>query len=156
MWKFLKKLLPSKKRTLPETIYNEEKKYTTYIDIANCFNDFFSSIASKLTKDLGPPQAVHESLLTPKTLDLPPVSSERVTNVIRKLKNVKGSGVDGISMSFVKSLSKSAYKNFVCALTKLINFSFASGSFPSFWKDAKVVPVFKAGDNENVDNYRPI
>ena len=154
MWKTLKKLLLSKKRALPETIYNGGKKYTTNIDIANCFNEFFSSIASKLTKDLGPPQAVDESLLTRKTLDLPPVSSERVTKVIGKLKNVKGIGLDGISMNFVKSLSKS--EKFISVLTKLINFSFASGSFPSLWKDAKVVPVFKAGDNENVDNYRPI
>ena len=90
MWKILKKLLPSKKRALPETIYNREKKYTTYIDIANCFNEFFSSITSKLTKDLGPPQAVDESLLTHKSLNLPLVSSERVTNVIRKLKTSKG------------------------------------------------------------------
>ena len=44
----------------------------------------------------------------------------------------------------------------MCALTKLINFSFASGSFPSLWKDAKVVPVFKAGDSDDVDNYKPI
>ena len=99
--KHFENLLPSKKRALPETIYNGEEKYTTYIDTANCFNEFCNSSTSKLAKDFGPPQALDESSLTHKNLEIPLVSSERVTRVIRKLKNFKGTGLDGISTSFV-------------------------------------------------------
>ena len=42
---------------------------------------------------------------------------------------------------------------FVNALTKLIDASFDSGVFPSSWKSAKVVPVFKSGDPSDVDNH---
>ena len=57
-------------------------------------------------------------------------------------------------MKLVKILGKSEV--FVNALTKLIDASFDSGVFPSSWKSAKVVPVFKSGDPSDVDNYRPI
>ena len=57
-------------------------------------------------------------------------------------------------MKLVKMLGRSEV--FVNALTKLIDASFDSGVFPSSWKSAKVVPVFKSGDPSDVDNYRPI
>ena len=34
--------------------------------------------------------------------------------------------------------------------------SLQSGIVPSAWKKAKVVPLFKSGDKNNTDNYRPI
>ena len=33
---------------------------------------------------------------------------------------------------------------------------FTDGCFPSEWKDALIVPVFKQGDRHNPGNYRPI
>lgn len=40
-------------------------------------------------------------------------------------------------------------------VTRLINFSFSSGSFPSSWKTAKVSPLSKNGDSRDVQNLRP-
>lgn len=57
-------------------------------------------------------------------------------------------------MNFVKILSKS--DRFGCTLSLLINHSFNSGVFPFAWINAKLVPIFKPGVVENVDNYRPI
>ena len=41
-------------------------------------------------------------------------------------------------------------------LASIINNSFYSGKFPNSLKLAKVIPIFKAGDRQNVSNYRPI
>ena len=41
-------------------------------------------------------------------------------------------------------------------LTTLINVSVQNGRFPSRLKDAKIVPVFKDGDETDPCNYRPI
>ena len=41
-------------------------------------------------------------------------------------------------------------------LGDLINLSFNSGKFPNCIKTAKVTPIFKKGDQDNCNNYRPI
>ena len=41
-------------------------------------------------------------------------------------------------------------------LPKLINNCFSQGYFPSCLKIAKVTPIFKEGDNEEMGNWRPI
>jgi hypothetical protein len=38
----------------------------------------------------------------------------------------------------------------------MFNLSVTSATFPSLWKQIAVIPVFKKGDNTNVNNYRPI
>lgn len=41
-------------------------------------------------------------------------------------------------------------------LTILFNLSLSSNCIPSQWKEAFIVPVFKKGNRQNPDNYRPI
>ena len=41
-------------------------------------------------------------------------------------------------------------------LTTIINLSLAKGKVPDEWKAARVIPLFKKGKIENLDNYRPI
>ena len=40
-------------------------------------------------------------------------------------------------------------------LAQILNVSVSSGSFPAKLKTAKVVPVFKSGDESKPENYRP-
>ena len=42
------------------------------------------------------------------------------------------------------------------SIAKLINYSFNSASFPQRWNTAKVFALFKGGDSEDLNNYRPI
>lgn len=51
---------------------------------------------------------------------------------------------------------KSQKDTLVCPITHLINLSIKQGIFPSTWKSAVVTPIFKAGDQTAVENYRPI
>ncbi len=41
-------------------------------------------------------------------------------------------------------------------LTFIINTSLTTGVFPQVWKHALVIPLFKKGDQESVNDYRPI
>lgn len=41
-------------------------------------------------------------------------------------------------------------------LTHIINLSFSSGVVPDDWKTSRVVPLFKSGNREEMDNHRPI
>ena len=42
------------------------------------------------------------------------------------------------------------------SLTEITNLSLVSGCFPHTLKTAKVLPIFKTGDPEKLENYRPI
>ena len=41
-------------------------------------------------------------------------------------------------------------------LTYIFNVSLTSGIFPEDWKKARISPIYKAGNNEDCGNYRPI
>ena len=74
-----------------------------------------------------------------------------VRNVVASLKN-SSSGYD----EFPPFVGKSCVEAYIELLTHLINLSLKSGVFPSEFKLAKVIPIFKAGDTSAVNNYRPI
>ena len=44
----------------------------------------------------------------------------------------------------------------IALITHIVNLSFMSGSFPSAFKTAKVIPIYKSGDTTSSTNYRPI
>ena len=51
---------------------------------------------------------------------------------------------------------KKHHQLFLPILCEIINLSFITGVFPTCFKYATVVPIFKKGDRCNVSNYRPI
>lgn len=75
--------------------------------------------------------------------------------LLKKLKTVnisKGPGPDSIPPVFISKCATAL----VSPLLIIYNTSLASGTFPSEWKKAKVVPVHKSDKKDTVSNYRPI
>ena len=71
--------------------------------------------------------------------------------IIADLKD-SSTGWDGISAKIVKRSSRL----FIDQLTHLFNLSLEQGTFPNHLKIAKVIPLFKSGDNTLISNYRPV
>ena len=95
-----------------------------------------------------------KTVQNPKNIkfELEKIQNEQTLKIINGMKNKKSSGFDSFSNSFIKSISLGIYK----PLTIIINKSIQSGVFPRNMKIAKIIPLFKAGERENVNNYRPI
>ena len=81
-----------------------------------------------------------------------PTDSNSIILIIKHLKNTSSCGSDGIPLNFLKE-SLPVVINY---LTCIINTSIVTGSFPSMWKHAIVVPIFKSGDINEPKDYRPI
>jgi len=64
----------------------------------------------------------------------------------------KATGYDKINANYLK-LSATVIDNF---LTHIFNCSIQSQTFPNAFKVAKVVPIYRKGDNCNTSNYRSI
>ena len=54
------------------------------------------------------------------------------------------------------NLLKIALHVIITPLCKLINHSFNSPVFPDAMKISKVIPIYKAGSSQDINNYKPI
>ena len=73
---------------------------------------------------------------------------------IRSMGSTKAIGVDGLPCSFWKQYCD----ELAPFVNTMVNSSITTGTYPSLFKDAIVVPVFKGGrkDKEDPASYRPI
>ena len=78
-----------------------------------------------------------------------------MTELIRKLKQRKASGLDNV----LAEMLESAGALLTPFLTECFNEIFKSGSYPNTWTRAVIVPIHKKGDTGDTgatDNYREI
>ena len=71
---------------------------------------------------------------------------------LRRLKAGKAVGLDNLPARLLKDAADTVAK----PLTIILNASLQSGRVPDDWKAARVIPLFKKGKAEDMDNYRPI
>lgn len=111
---------------------------------AEALNDFYSSVYNKRRVDTEV-ENVDDS-------QRESVSVAEVWDVLRKLKNGKSPGVDGIQSELLKLGGR-----IICEyLARLFQASLRTGKVPLDWKVAIVIPISKGGERGKVENYRPI
>jgi hypothetical protein len=153
MWNCLNSVLGRKKnREPPITINHNDASSSNPDEISNIFNDFFSSCASDILKNLkssGEPMvenSPHESI------KLDPPGNEEIATIIKTMKNSSAPGHDGITPKAIKCLSQEVTP----LISHLVSCIFETGHYPVGLKIAVVTPIFKSGNKSNADNYRPI
>ena len=142
-------------------ITKANNKYSPLIDkalttnekgIANHFNTFSISIAKELIKKIPPTHNNFQN--SPKnqiemSFFIGPVDIKETENIINSPQKNKAWGPHSPP---IKILNKSK-KQLSATLTHLINLAFEAGIFPIILKAAKVIPIFKNGDQEDCNNY---
>ena len=75
-----------------------------------------------------------------------------VRNIITSMKGKTSSGHDHLSSKCIQTI-----KNSICKPLSIIkNKSFETGLIPKSMKIAKVIPIYKCKDKNEMSNYRPI
>lgn len=84
----------------------------------------------------------------------PLISVEEIEIAIKRIKNKKAPGMDGINPEIVKTL----WKTDKDILLKLFNSCLKESSFPESWRQARLRPILKdiQKDPASVNSYRPI
>ena len=124
--------------------------------IANCFNRFFSSVGRALSVKISYNGTNSVSSYLKRHVSscfhFEYVNPTIVMKYINDLASKSSCGPDKISSILLKRLAN----YIVTPLTVMINQSLCTGTFPDKLKLAKVIPLYKKGDNHVFDNYRPI
>jgi len=80
------------------------------------------------------------------------ITTEEVIRAIKKLKNGKSAGVDGIQAELLKNGGDELVKK----MTTLCNQVWKSEQVPRDWKDGIIIPLPKKGDLKDCNNWRGI
>lgn len=124
---------------------------TNSSQVASIFNKFFTDVGRNPSIKL--PDQAHTYENGPlNSLYLYPTNVSEVLEVVRKLKNSSTCDSFGISNNIIKKLAPWI----VPYIVQMINKSFVEGIVPKKLKLAKVIPIYKGSDKNDLNNYRPI
>ena len=116
---------------------------------AEAFNETFLE-SSRLEND--PPEPDFIEMDNVPVIEDITITEQDVDDIIKSLDTSKSYGHDMISPRMLKEARPSV----VPILTKLFNKSLNLGQFPSIWKKANVIPIYKKEEDFITTNYRPI
>ena len=152
-WKLVKQVSNISKKTqgIGTLINDNGTAVTEDIDKANLLNSFFAS--QSIINDAGIQLPFSDDGIRPHNiLDTIIITPQNVLDILETLDTSKAVGPDMLS----PRLLKEAAVELSVPLSKLFNLSLSRKTFPSQWKIANVVPVFKKDNPKFVNNYRPI
>ena len=123
---------------------------------ANKFNTFFTEIGPKLANSITVTNKTNHNDYLKTEIDtvfqFQQVDENDILNIINNLTPKTSSGIDNLSIKHIKVIKYELAK----PLTLITNQVLSSGIFPDKLKIAKVIPIFKKGDDTDVNNYIPI
>lgn len=144
-WSFFRR--QTKNPCLPMNVNNGVIVSQSPYEKAKLFNDYFSSVFTNPDLTLPVCNNVFNN-----PIPIPEFHVDDVTHVLKDLDVNKAYPPSGISPFILKNCRNVLAQQ----LTFIFNQSISTGTVPTEWKTANVVPIFKKGDRSDVCNYRPV
>lgn len=159
LWKHLGTLINSKgnnKHKHIEKILFNGRFHSDNRDISNAMNEHFCKVGESLQSTLPPcDSSAFKKHLPDRIMNsfvLSHVLYEDIMQEIKSLDPKKSTGHDGIGAKIIKLCPEI----FATNLCKIFNKSIDNGEYPSDMKIARVIALFKKGNKNDPNNYRPI
>ena len=154
IWNGINELISQKKNNKGQNInlYENGQFITNQQQVANKFNNFFTTIGGKLNdkiEDLGQHFSKYMPEPMAKSFFLAPTTPGEIASEIKTLSESTSSDVP---IKLIK-IATPPMSNLVC---HIYNHSFKTGNYPNKLKFATVTPVHKADSKMALNNYRPI
>ena len=137
----------TKSNSVPAEIFLNHRSATTDVSKADLFNDYFQSVFTQM-----PYRVKTDNKNVVIQLSHVYFTTEEIQSSLLQLDVNKAKGPDRIGNALLKNLHKSLPKS-LCLLFILIA---CKAHFPTKWKVAEIVPIYKDGDKQDASNYRPI
>ena len=162
IWKIFNELGAGRRKTDSSNSINSLKIGNLETDdpeeIANAFNDFFINIAENIKEPTETSSHerlrdyCNEKIPEDVVFDMPLLTTDKVMKYLNNLDIKKSTGTDEIGPRLLRMSSPIIAESlkFIC------NLSIKTGSFPDKWKEAKVKPLYKGGQTNDPNNFRPI
>lgn len=142
----------NKASRIPGVMVSENNSFSNPVDIVNKFAELFKSVFVTSSDPDEERSCLYKSKFLGDILNVGGITEDEIIRASKKLKNKMTSGSDDVPSFLVRDcIGVLAYP-----LKVLFNLALESVTFPSRWKEARIVPVFKSGDRSEINNYRPI
>ncbi|MBY0580283.1 MAG: reverse transcriptase family protein, partial [Rickettsiales bacterium] len=157
-WKGIKELINVKrnKNSSITSILINNKCETDPKSMSNHFNNFFTTIASKLSNGIPISKFNYKEYLTnpiSNSFYMQPITKEETLNYINStIIEGRSVGPNSLPTKLFKLVSGTLCK----PLSIILNNSFCNGTFPDAFKLAQIIPIHKNGSTIDCTNYRPI
>ena len=157
-WKGIKEIIKIKEKQHfhPTSLYIDNKIINDPNSISNKFNEYFTSIAENLQKNIyNAGQGYHKYLKNKisNSFFIRPTNKDEILTTIESFQQGKSSGPNSIPDKILQLIKFEIAE----PLSQIANISFETGIFIDKLKLAKVIPIYKNKESElNCENYRPI
>ena len=150
IWKAIN-TLTNKDASKPQVTVKELPPDKLNSHFANVSDTIITNDQSKLN-DLSFLKRFCESKISNSTLTIPPIAIYEVYNALLQLKQTGTRGLDDLDGKIIKMSAHVITET----VTYIYNLCIDKNYFPKAFKQAKVIPIYKSGDNKDPSNYRPI
>ncbi len=144
------------KTSIPDMFIVNGEQITDHKLISEGFTTYFSTIGKSMALRIPNGQREYEDYLRQGlgtgNFYISLTDPAEVLTIINSLKPKRSCGSDRISTHLLKQIGPEISD----IISKAINKSISSARVPFCLKAAKIIPIYKAGDDKNYSNYRPI